>query len=113
MARPTRRTSVAAARAIRAATPREPRLPPGFLVWVLGRVLAAALLVGTAWVVYDSASSDRFQVRTVRVHGNVLLSRSEIDSITAVGGVNLFWVDRAQVASRLTALPLVQHVDIN
>jgi hypothetical protein len=63
--------------------------------------------------VYDSASSDRFEVRTVRVQGNVLLSRDELDSIIAVSGANIFWVDRAQVAARLKALPLVQHVDIN
>lgn len=83
------------------------------MTWVLGRVLAGILLVSGAWVVYDSASSDRFQVRTVRVHGNVLLGRSEIETVAAVRGVNSFWVNPADIAGRLTALPLVQRVEIN
>jgi hypothetical protein len=102
----------AAQRAIKAARPREPWLPPGFVAWTIGRLLAAALLVGAAWVVYDSASSDRFLVRSVRVHGNVLLGRAEIESVAAVNGINTFWIDPAQVASRLKAMPLVQRADI-
>ncbi len=72
-----------------------------------------ALLVAAAWVVYDSASSDRFQVRSVQVLGNVLLSRSEIENVAAVTGANVFWVDRGQVAARLRALPLVQSAEVN
>jgi hypothetical protein len=97
---------------VRAATRREPWLPPGFLSWVFGRLLATILLVGAGWVVYDSASSDRFQVRSVRVQGNVLLSRAEVENVAAVTGVNVFWVDRSEVAARLRAFPLVQRVDI-
>jgi cell division protein FtsQ len=98
---------------VRTATEREPILPPGFLIWALGRALAMALLVCAAWVVYDSASSDRFQVRSVRVLGNVLLSRAEIEAVAAVTGANVFWVDRGQVAARLRALPLVQSAQVN
>jgi hypothetical protein len=107
-----RRRSPAEERAIRAARPPEPWLPPDFLGWVFGRLLAALLLVGAAWVVYDSASSDRYQVRAVRVQGNVLLSRAEIEDMAAVSGINMFWVDRGQVAARVRALPLVQRVEI-
>jgi cell division protein FtsQ len=98
---------------VRAAVEREPWLPPGYFVWVLGRVLAAALLVGAAWLVYDCASASRFEVRSVRVQGNVLLTQPEIESAAGVTGANIFWVNRAQVASRLSALPMVQHVDVN
>jgi hypothetical protein len=93
--------------------PHEPWLPPGFLTWVLARVLGMALLVGAAWVVYDSASSDRFQVRSVHVQGNVLLSRAEVERAAAITAVNVFWVDRGQVAARVRALPLVQRADIS
>jgi cell division protein FtsQ len=72
-----------------------------------------ALLVGAAWVVYDSASSDRFQVRSIRVQGTVLLSRAEIENVVAVTGANIFWVDRGQVAARLRALPLVQRAEVS
>jgi hypothetical protein len=113
MARSSRHASPAVERAIRAATTREPWLPPGFLSWVFGRLLAAVLLVGAGWVVYDSASSDRFQVRSVRVQGNVLLSRAEVENVAAVSGVNVFWVDRSQVAARVRALPLVQRVEVS
>jgi hypothetical protein len=116
VARPPRkpqRLNPAAERAIRAAAPREPWLPPGFLSWVLGRLLAALLLVGAAWTVYDSASSDRFKVRSVQVQGSVLLSRAEVERVAAVSGVNVFWIDRGEVAARVSALPLVQRAEIN
>jgi len=71
-----------------------------------------ALLLGAAWLVYDCASSDHFRVRSVHVQGNVLLSQSEIVDAARVAGANIFWVDRSQVAARLSVLPLVQHVDI-
>ena len=81
------------------------------MIWAFGRILAMALLVGAGWVVYDSASSDRFQVRSVRVQGNVLLSRAEVENVAAVVGANVFWVDRGQVTARLRALPLVQTAE--
>jgi hypothetical protein len=98
---------------VRAATQPEPTLPPGFLAWAVARLLAMAVLVGAGWVVYDSASSDRFRVHSVHVQGNVLLSRAEVESAAAVTGVNVFWVDRGQVAARLRTLPLVQRAEVN
>jgi hypothetical protein len=62
--------------------------------------------------VYDSASSERFQVRSVRVQGNELLSRAEVENAAAITGANVFWVDRGQVADRVRALPLVQRVEV-
>jgi hypothetical protein len=47
------------------------------------------------------------------MHGNVLLSRAELESAVAVSDANIFWVDRAQVAARLSSLPAVQHVDVS
>jgi POTRA domain-containing FtsQ-type protein len=111
--RKPQRLNPAAERAIRAAATREPWLPPGFLSWVFGRLLAALLLVGAAWTVYDSASSDRFKVRSVQVQGSVLLSRAEVERVAAVSGVNVFWMDRGEVARRLSALPLVQRAEIS
>jgi POTRA domain-containing FtsQ-type protein/cell division protein FtsQ len=89
-----------------------PLLPAGFGLWLAGRLIAAALLVGAAWLVYDFASSSRFQVQTVHVRGNVLLNQAEIETTAAVVGANVFWVNRAQVAGRLRALPLVQQVTV-
>jgi cell division septal protein FtsQ len=107
------RRSGAAERAIRAASEREPWLPPKFVAWVIGRVLALVVLIGAGWIVYDSASSDRFQVRSVDVQGSVLLSRADIERVAAVKGANVFWVDRADVAARLRNLPLVQRAEVN
>lgn len=98
---------------MRAATTRQPLLPPGFVAWVLGRVVAVVLLVGAGWVVYDCASSDRFQVRSIRVQGNVLLSRTEVENVAAVTGANVFWVDQTEVAARLRTLPLVQRAEVS
>jgi hypothetical protein len=36
-------------------------------MWALGRLLAAGLLAGAAWLVYDFASSTKFQVQSVHV----------------------------------------------
>ena len=105
-------TNSAAQRAVRAAAEREPPLPPGFAAWVCGRLLGAALLLGSAWLVYYCASSDRFQVRSVDVVGNVLLGRAEVEQAAAVSGANIFWIDRDQVAARVRALPLVQRVTV-
>lgn len=102
----------AARRAIRAATPREPWFSHEFGIWVLGRVLAALLLAGAAWFVQDFASSNRYQVRTIHVRGNVLLSQAEIEDAAAVLGANIFWVNPGAVAARLNALPLVKHATI-
>jgi POTRA domain-containing FtsQ-type protein len=109
----SRASNPAVQRAIRAATPREPWLPPGFAVWIVGRLLAVVLLAGAAWLIYDIASSPRFQVRSVRVQGNQLLSRAEVQETAAVVGANIFWVNHADVATRLSALPLVQHVEVS
>lgn len=89
---------------------RRPLLPAGFLYWILGRLLAMAVLVGAAWFVYDCASSDRFQVRSVRVVGNALLSRAEVEGVVAVKGANVFWVDRDEAAARVRALAVVEQV---
>jgi hypothetical protein len=109
----TRRSNTASDRAVRAATQREPWLPAGFVAWAFGRLLATLLLVGAGWTLYDGASSDRFQVRSIRIQGNVLLSRAEVENAAAVSGANVFWVDHAQVAARLRALPLVQRAEVS
>jgi hypothetical protein len=72
-----------------------------------------ALLVSAAWLVVYFASSPRFQVRSVRVQGNQLLSEAEAEDVAAVFGANIFWVNRADVAARLGQLPLVQHVEVS
>jgi hypothetical protein len=76
-------------------------------------VLAVALLVGAAWMVQDFASSSRFQVRNVRVQGNQLLRHDDVDAVASIVGANIFWVNRADVAARLSQLPLVQRVDVS
>jgi cell division septal protein FtsQ len=46
------------------------------------------------------------------VHGNVLLSRADVELVAAVKGANVFWVDRADVAQRLRSMPLVQTAEV-
>ncbi len=106
------RTSKAAERALRAAAAPRPFVLPPFLVWVVGRVLAVGVLVGAGWIVYDSASSDRFQVQSIHVQGNVLLSQAEVERAIAVRGANVFWIDRAEAAERVRRLPLVERAEI-
>lgn len=89
-----------------------PWLAPHFIGWALARLVALAVLVGTAWVVYDAASSDRFQVRSVRVEGAKLLSQAEVERAAGVKGANLFWVDRGQVEARLRSLPTVLNAEV-
>jgi hypothetical protein len=111
-ARTLHRPSKAAERAIRAAAAPRPFVVPPFLIWALGRLLALGVLVGAGWIVYDSASSDRFQVQSIHVQGNVLLSQAEVERAAAVRGANVFWIDRAEAAERVRRLPLVEHAEI-
>ena len=117
--RPKARRPVAAEHAARAARIVDESEEAGskigwpFVGWVAGRFLALALLMGSAWLVYDFASSDQFQVRSVQVLGTSLLSRGEVEAIAAVNGANVFWIDREAVASRIRALPAVQKVEVN
>jgi len=106
-----------AVRAARAAGIGPQPAPPaiargGFLFWAFTRVLALVVLLGTAWIVNDAATSDRFQVTSVRVTGNVLVDRPEIDAAVAAQGVNLFWVDRRAIEARLRMLPPVRSATV-
>src|SRR5919204_3547665 len=93
-ARTLHRPSRAVERALRAAELPRAWVPPAFLIWSIGRLMALGLLVGAGWIVYDSASSDRFQVQSIRVQGNVLLSQADVERAAAVRGANVFWIDR-------------------
>lgn len=87
-------------------------IPWPFIHWLVARVVALAFLLGTAWVVYDSASAERFQVQSVRTSGNVLLTQSEVAEVAAVTGANVFWVNRQDVATRIAGIPAVQRVEV-
>jgi len=100
-------------RALKAAARPRPWVPTRFFVWAVGRVLALGVLIGAGWIVYDSASSDRFQVRSIHVQGNVLLSQADVERTASVMGTNVFWVDRTVLADRVSRLPLVARVDVN
>jgi cell division protein FtsQ len=110
--RPERDAVYAARPAGVAQEPRQLHISWKFLVWLAGRLLAFAILLGSAWVVYDFASSDRFQVQSVRVDGNVLLSHADVESIASVRGADVFWVDPRDVESRLVAQPVVQRAQV-
>jgi cell division protein FtsQ len=108
--------SVAEQQALRAAAltqPRAPRLPPGFIVWALGRVMAMLILVAAGWAVYACATSERFTVRAVTVHGNVLVSQADVEAAIGIKGINIFWLDRQQAVARLRSLPVVQQADVD
>ncbi len=83
-----------------------------FIWWSIGRLLGFGLLIGAGWIVYDSASSDRFQVQSIHVQGNVLLSQAEIERAAALRGANIFWIDSTAASDRIKQLPLVQHAAI-
>jgi len=110
--RPRRLVNPAEARAVKAAAPPRTWRPSPFVWWVLGRLVALAVLLSAAYVVYDAASSDLFQVRSVRVQGNLLLSRTEVEDVLAARGANIFWIDRSAAAARLRQLPLVQSAEV-
>lgn len=61
---------------------------------------------------YDSASSNRFSVRTVRVGGTALLGTAEVEDAASLIGANVFWVDRRAVARRIQELPAVERAEV-
>lgn len=84
----------------------------GFLFWACTRILAFVVLLGAAWLVYESATSDSFQVRALHISGNVLLTQPEVAAVVAARGANLFWVDRREIEARLRLLPPVRSVTV-
>lgn len=88
------------------------RIPWSLLRWVAARVCALALLLAAARLLYGMASSQLFDIGTVRVTGNTLLNQADVERVTSVTGANAFWVDSRTVADRLRALPLVQSADV-
>lgn len=89
-----------------------PRLPPGFVGWVVARLVGMALVVAGGWVVYTASTASEFQVRRVRVHGASLLSQSDVEQAAAVLGANVFWVDHAAAEARLESLALVVRAEV-
>jgi hypothetical protein len=92
--------------------PRRPRLPPGFLGWVVARLVAMLVVVAGGWVVYTASTSSEFQVRRVRVQGASLLSQADVEQAVSVIGANVFWVDHAAAEARLLSLPLVLRAEV-
>ncbi len=70
------------------------------------------MLGAASYVLYDLASSDAFQVQSVRAHGNRLLSQAEVETIAAVDGANAFWINTRDIQARFERQPLVRHAEV-
>jgi cell division septal protein FtsQ len=89
-----------------------PLLPPGFVMWVVARVVAMVVVIGGGWLIYTASTSPTFRVRGVHVQGAALLSQADVEQAAAVVGANVFWVDRAAAEARLRSLPLVLEAEV-
>lgn len=92
--------------------PRREWLPPGFLMWVLGRLVGMLVVIGAGWLVYTASTSPSFQIRSVQVAGATLLSQADVAGTAEVVGSNVFWIDRAAAEARLRSLPLVLSAEV-
>ncbi len=101
--RPRRRLDIALApeRAV------EVRLPAPPTFRMRDRLMTAALLAAALWWLAGVLSSTRFHVAEAAVHGNTLLSASQVRSSAKVDGKLIFVVNTEEVASRLQELPEV------
>jgi hypothetical protein len=85
----------------------EVRLPPPPTFRLRDRLTTAVLLAAALWWLGGVLSSTRFHVAEAAVHGNTLLSASQVRSIARVDGKLIFAVNTEEVANRLQALPEV------
>lgn len=106
--RPRRRLDIALApeRAV------EVRLPAPPTFRLRDRLMTAVLLAAALWWLAGVLSSARFHVAEAAVHGNTLLSASQIRSIAQVDGKLIFAVNTEEVATRLQELPEVSATGI-
>ena len=101
--RPRRRLDIALTpeRAVEVRLP----VPPTFRL--RDRMMTAVLLAAALWWLGGVLASTRFHVAEAAVHGNTLLSASQIRSIAQVDGELIFTINTEEVARRLQALPEV------
>ena len=84
-----------------------------FSLWVLGKVLALAILAGGGWLVYQGATSPAFRLSQTTVRGNDLVSADEIVTALPAAGTNIFTVRSSRVERALEAIPAIERSDVS
>jgi cell division septal protein FtsQ len=88
-------------------------LSAGIIATLLSKMLGLAILLGSSSLLYDVASSPVFAVSHIAVLGNRLVSEAELEDAARVGGLNLFWIRRADIVSALMSLPPVESAEVS
>ncbi len=76
------------------------------------RLVAALLLVMLGWAVYAVFDSPSFYVYGAEVQGNSVVTPGEVYAASQLEGTSVFWVDPAEVAERVEALPNVKSARV-
>lgn len=90
-------------------------LTPMLKFWqVRGAKLSGlVVLAGLSFVMYLLFTSPVFFVYTAEIQGNVAVSAREIYHVSGVDSQSIFWLNPAQVAERIRALPNIKAVTVS
>lgn len=81
--------------------------------WVLGKLMAAVLLVGGIWLIQQGAASSELRVARIVVEGNALVREDEITAALAVEGTHLFFVRTRRLERILEADPAIERAQVH
>jgi cell division septal protein FtsQ len=76
------------------------------------RLMAALLLAVLGWAAYAIFDSPNFYVYGAEIQGNSIVTPDEVYIATELDGMSVFWVDPADVAARVEALPHVKSAQV-
>ena len=76
------------------------------------RAVSGLIVVGLAVVLYLFLTTDAFFVRSVAIGGEKYLSREEIFRFSDVAQRHVFWIDPADVETRLESVPNIADADV-
>jgi cell division protein FtsQ len=80
--------------------------------WLLAKLVALAVLVGSLALLYQLATSSALYVTEVSVDGLDAVRPEEVIDAAAVGGSHILWINGRQTARRIEQLPAVARARV-
>lgn len=81
-------------------------------LWLLGKLLALALLVGSGWAIERMTTASEFEAANAVIAGGELVPAEELAESLGLGGKNVFWVRARHLAALLEAHPAIQSATV-
>lgn len=76
------------------------------------KFFAGVIFILLLLALYQIFNADQFSVHGLKVQGNRVVTRQEIEAVAGIRGWNIFFVEAEQVAKNVLALPEVKEVQV-